>query len=487
MFSKFFLFLTILLINTIYSYIVLPLKLLPKENYISNDSLNTQSDIMSKQFISSYFTELELGTPSQKIPMIIKPKINDYVITSSHPMINSTINYTRNVYELTDNFLKNYSYYDEKLSNSYSLVFCSKRKPYNYENDLDKPIAEQMCISNENFFLYDNIETKKKKEKKHLYFELVQNIKDNVTGILGLNLYDSNNQKSFLNVLKTQNIIENYTWFYDFDSWDSENGKVVLGAYPHYVYKDKYSEKDFLNTDAGVGFYYWEMKFDEIYVENKVDFNQSNEIVDLDSESNLIVGSNEYRKYLLSLIEELIKDNKCMNGIFKGYDELLAFSSDYEYFYCKNDKETKKKLDELISSIYFLSKDLQYTFELTKDQILMENGDYIYINIVFSNSYNWRLGKQISLKYKFVYNAEARKIGFYKKFKDKEKSSSKILIYLLIIFLCIIFCILGVFLGKYLYTQNKKKRANELKDDDYEYMPEGKNEKNKIVPENEND
>ena len=241
-----------------------------------------------------------------------------------------------------------------------------------------------------------------------------------------------------------------------------------------------------ININAGAGFYYWELKFDEIFTENKVNFNESNQYVDLNSESDLIVGSNEFKKYLLTLIEELNKTNKCFNDKFKGYEEINDHYSDYEFFYCKNDKDTKKKLYEIIPSLYFFSKELQYTFELTNDQILLENGDYIYINIVFTFSYKWRLGKQIALKYKFVYNTEGKKIGFYKKYKDKEKSNkySKYLYYLLILGLCIIFGVLGVILGRYLYNQNKKKRANELKDDDYEYFPEEKNNKNEIVPEN---
>ena len=484
MFSKFLLYLNIFLPNIVYSYIVLPLKLLPKENYISLHGKNTPKDIMSKQFISSFFTELEIGDQSQKIPMIIKSKKADYVITSSHPMINSTRNYTEKViYDLSENFVKNYNFYDEKQSASYSLNFCTKRKPY--KEPLDKPLAEEMCISNETFLLFDNIDIKHKKEKKNIYFELVRNIIDNVTGIIGLKLDDADNQVSFMKVLKKSSIIDNYFWFFDFDSWESKTGKLIIGSYPHYIYHDKYSENDYSNTNAGAGFYYWEMKFDEIYTENKVNFNQSNEYVDLNSESDLIVGSNEFKKYLLTLIEELNKTNKCFNDIFKGYEEINEHYSDYEFFYCKNDKDIKKKLYELIPSLFFFSKELQYTFELTNDQILLENGDYIYINIVFTNSYRWILGKQIALKYKFVYDMEGKKIGFYKKYKDKGKSNkySKYLYYLLVIGLCIIFGVLGVILGKYLYNQNKKKRANELKDDDYEYFPEEKNTKNEIVPE----
>ena len=112
-FYKFFISLFIL--NLIHCYIIFNLELLPKENYKTLYELNSPKDIISKELISSYFTEIELGTPFQKIPLIIKPKIADYVITSIHQMSNPKRDYKskKYVYNLSSEFFQNHFFFDE--------------------------------------------------------------------------------------------------------------------------------------------------------------------------------------------------------------------------------------------------------------------------------------------------------------------------------------------------------------------------------------
>ena len=145
-------------------------------------------------------------------------------------------------------------------------------------------------------------------------------------------------------------------------------------------------------------------------------------------------------------------------------------------------------MNNIIPDIYFYSKDLNYDFELKKEQILKENGDYIYIYLIFCHQYNsWYLGKQISLKYQFVFNPDIKNVYFYKEHKKEEKKDNNYL-YLKIIgivILCAIFGVLGVVIGKKIYGM-RKKRANELKDDDYDYFSENKENKiNSIENNNE--
>ena len=90
-------------------------------------------------------------------------------------------------------------------------------------------------------------------------------------------------------------LIENYNWFFDCEKWDSTSGKVVIGALPHEVYPDKYSVEEYYHdTKEGSNNYFWEINFDTIFVKNK-EF--SSETVGLDLESNLNIGSKEYRKF----------------------------------------------------------------------------------------------------------------------------------------------------------------------------------------------
>ena len=195
---------------------------------------------------------------------------------------------------------------------------------------------------------------------------------------------------------------------------------------------------------------------------------------------------NIINKYFSSKIEGLVNDKVCFSDTFKGYDEYMEFFSDYTFYYCKNDEDTKAKLDEFLKTISFYSKALNYYFELSKEQLLKENGDYIYINIVFANHIDrWKLGKQIALKYKFVFNPETKVIGFYNKTngdkKDEGKdgqeqgkgegsgddsgSGSNVLLIVIIIVIVIVVIVVAIVLVK--VFMSKKDNSTEMKDSQY--------------------
>lgn len=303
-----------------------------------------------------------------------------------------------------------------------------------------------------------------KKVENNIYFELAKNSKENITGEIGLEIVDPYNYISFLSILKKRKLINNYFWFFEFDSWDSSKGNLIIGALPHEIYSNKYDPNDLLFTpSADNKNVYYNIYFDEIFIKDQNsdnNFESQNEKVEMNIESNLIIGSYSYKKYLVSILTELFNDNKYFNDTFKGYDERIDFNFNFEFFYCKNENNIKNKLKELISTIYFYSKDLNFTFELNNNQVLKENGDYIFIYIVFSEyTSQWSLGKQIVLKYNIIFNPDIKNIYFYPKFKVSEsKNNNKYQIFKIIgiVVLCIIFCIIGIIFGKFLYGIKKK-------------------------------
>ena len=85
-----------------------------------------------------------------------------------------------------------------------------------------------------------------------------------------------------------------------------------------------------------------------------------------------------------------------------------------------------------------------------------------------------------------MFNPDIKEIGFYstdiniEKNENNEKDSNfkKIFISILVIIgLCIICVIVGVILGKKLYGLKRKKRANEMADDNYKYFSENQKKK----------
>ena len=466
--------------NNINCYIVFNLELLPKDNYQSNYELNSPKDIISKEIISSYFTEIQLGTSFQKIPLIIKPKIADYVITSIHQMENPSRNYTKKfVYNLSPNFLGNHNFFNENLSETFNLDYCRKRSPV---DETEKPLAELACYCNDTILLFTNKDLTEKKIMKEFFLELVRNAKDNITGTIGLNLNDMFNHVSILSLLKKNKLIENYYWFFDFEKWDSNKGKLFLGVLPQEVYENKFSKDDLVSTPgAGRDTYtFYEVEFDEIYFKNSTGGKEiigQSEKAELNLESNVIMGNHYFRSYINNSLNNLIQDDKCFFETFENYYEPLDFKFDYDFFYCKNTKEIKEQLNKIIPDLNFYLKILNYNFELKKEQILKEKGEYLYIYIIFCHQHNsWNLGKPISLKYQFIFNPDIKNVYFYKSLKKEEDENNYLVLKIIgVIALCIIFGVLGVILGKKIYGI-RKKRVNELKDDDFEYFSEQKND-----------
>ena len=63
----------------------MPIHKMKKENYKSLYAPNSLKDRIYTEHCNPFFTKLEIGTPPQKIPVIVKYKTKDYVITSVHP------------------------------------------------------------------------------------------------------------------------------------------------------------------------------------------------------------------------------------------------------------------------------------------------------------------------------------------------------------------------------------------------------------------
>ena len=120
---KFFLTIIFLtkIIDIVFNYLVLPIFTMKKENYKSLYDQNSVQDRIYSEHCIPFFTELIIGTPPQKIPLLIKLKTNDYVIASVHPSEKNISDYYANktLYDFSENFLKNYKFFDENKRERY--------------------------------------------------------------------------------------------------------------------------------------------------------------------------------------------------------------------------------------------------------------------------------------------------------------------------------------------------------------------------------
>ena len=467
--------------NYISSYITLPLYTLNNENIISPYFPNSIEDIIFGEYVSPFYTVIEIGSPPQKIPLLIELKTNDFVITSVHKMEGNHSEFYSNktLYNFNEIFNK-YNFFNEKNSLSFFSEICKKREIYYKYEEYETAVSEETCPAKDVLYLYQNLDMKKNIKINKANFDLVKNIKDNITGVLGLHLLENKRTpRCFLSFLEKNNITNNFNFFFDFGNPKEKNGKLIIGAFLDELYGNDYKRDDLYYSTAIKGFYFYNIRFNKIYVENNntLIYNLENKDSELDFQHDLIIADLEYKKILISYIEDLIKEKKCFSSDFTGLEDFYgANHENISFFYCENNGNITDELKKRILPIKLFANEFNnYTFEITPEDILLTKGKYILIKIVFPEfNYKWTLGKPFSLKYKFIFNPQIKQIGFYVKSEDnnqnKENNFWKYFLYiLLIIVLIAIFVVLGIILGKKIYGLKRKKRANEM-DDDYEYF-----------------
>ena len=277
-------------INYLYCNIVLPLDTLPRENFKLIYDINSPEDIIDKENRISFFTTYEIGLPLQKVPLIIKPKTNFYVITSIYPFPNTTITDDFKKFNFSKKFFETYDFYNETKSKSCKINWCRESEYY---------IAEECCSVNDTIIYYQNIKMTKK-INININFEMMRNVEDNITGEIGLNIYDALGRfyNTFLGILKMNELIKNYNWYFDFDSWDNQKGRLVIGSLPHEDYPDLYSEKDLFYTKSNQlsRSTFMEMKFDKVYIINDDKTINFNTDVELRYDSKIIIADYKYKK-----------------------------------------------------------------------------------------------------------------------------------------------------------------------------------------------
>ena len=181
----------------------------------------------------------------------------------------------------------------------------------------------------------------------------------------------------------------------------------------------------------------------------------------------------------------LIENKNFFNDTFKPYDNLY---STYRFYYF--DITLKENVYKLIPSIKFFSNALNYTFEITKDELFIIKENYIYLKILFpiTKQQDYFIqGRSFILKYPFVFNPDLKQIGFYKRIINKKKNFNywKLIKVIIIIIACILLIIIGIKIGKHLYGIKRKKRAMEL-NEEYEYN-QSENTKINLIKDKNND
>ena len=163
---------------------------------------------------------------------------------------------------------------------------------------------------------------------------------------------------------------------------------------------------------------------------------------------------------------------------------------------CDKTKIKKEEFKEFFPTLYFHNVNLNYEFILDYNDLFIENDGTIYFTLISRNEIlnNWRFGHIFLKKYFLIFNRDKKSIGYYVHIKNDDPSDDKkeegggkkistgIIILIVAIVLLIIEGIAAfVCIKKCNYCSNRKKRANELLDDNFEYSTVNGQEKDEKI------
>ena len=294
-----------------------------------------------------------------------------------------------------------------------------------------------------------------------------------------------------LKQLKQNNLIDSYKITMNYSS-DNE-GYFYIGNFPHEYDQSNFKEFQLISTYAipRASFCQFRILMEDVYsmVNETKKFVISYKEVFFHLELGLIECPVDYFNFIKNVF---FKDY--LNKSICSLEYMTKNLNNYYMITCEDDISFDLKS---FPGINFYHSELNKTFVLDYNDLFHhENNKYYFLIIysTFSGSY-WKLGKPFLKKYQITLDLDSKLIYFYDSFKKYNKENNDKIedgdLYtinlkeiLLITLCCFLFVILFVVLIKGI-KKSRKKRANELKDDEYDYTGSDNintdNESNKII------
>ena len=394
--------------------------------------------IINKMSVSHIYTEIEVGTPGQKITM--QMSMNDYcyfIVDKNCVKQNTAL-----------------SYFDPSKSTTF---FSSQIK----RAIILQPFQEMMEVKDVLELECGEID---------IEFPLVTKINKEVSGFIGLKLYDKYDLEfgkyNFIELLKNNSLISDSSFVFHYIT-DNE-GELIIGEMPD-VYNSSLSKNAFKSVyvspiEDSIS---WRMNFDDVYIDGENSLGSYGGFFDINYP--LIKGVGKYREHLLSrFFQQRINSKDCfeVESVF------------YFHYYCKRNVDISD-----VGNLILLNKELNASFILRPKDLfyLPENSDFIFFYVTFDNGAEnygefWRIGEPFLRKYELVFNHNSKRIGIYDTLLKNLSSGSNFSNTITIIILLLIIVGLLFFVG-FLYKTHilkKKMKANELEDSFYYQTKEDK-------------
>ena len=480
----------LLLIHEISTIIFLPFEISGLNNTEQNYSINT---LINDIFYRDLYTILNIGTPATEVLTLIRPD-NQTIFLNKNDCERKKMKFFDNKINLYKNKIFNY-----KKSSSFTTITTIdpdfNTKEYNYLVKDSISFYDISCLNN-------TFNCKSRINFEEFSFILERKYSTESCARLGIG-YSKNTQLHIINQLKKQKEFTKYLMTIKF--LPNLKGHLIFGGYPHeYENNEIYNPNNLIKIYTGSKgnvFLPWSLGFYLAYfmIDNNDIIIQKYVLCYLVFNFGLIKATEKYKEFILKYyFQELIDKNICKmeitdKTIFDGKASSINSNGIFTMFTCDK-KLFKKNYINKFPSLKLFNQGFNYTFELTYKELFMEVNNKYYFLVIFSddNSYHWIFGIPFLQKYEFVFNYDEYTIGFYQnyleikeKIEDSKKIDNKKSNYVtkknIKIFFEICFCVIlvgiGYYIGKKIHEQ-RKKRANELRDDNYEYYSENNNYKN---------
>ena len=392
----------------IFSYIKIPFKI---------SEIESIEDI----FYTEYNTELNMGTPRQKIICDISFTSNHFLIPSNK-INNRLFNNNNSKTFKFDNQKKEIFYYSNiQLSGFYS------NDSFTFLNEKNETISETFS-----FLFLENAPLEFKKK----------------TGIISLRPKNYFSKSNLIYDLKSKNLINSYEFFLYYKN--KTNGYLIIGAFPHEIISNyTINQLNTINSEIFKSKLQWFIYIDNIYYEN---YNIKGGII-LSLNLKGLVSDYDFEVY----INKTFFNKYFENGICKTKIIILEKYYQYLIYFC--DKKISLKN---FKTINFYSKLLNYTFSFDSNDLFKEFNNKLYFKIIFdmrknSKQNNWIMGELFLKKYQYSLNLDKGTFSIY----IKEKNKSNLFVILTILLLVIIMALILIFYFKIILNK-KKLKAEEL-------------------------
>ena len=453
------LILTLIIIKLCCTMIVFPFKTAKEDSTWDIESSSIEYN--TTHFVNDYwsqpaYTTIKIGSVPQEVKVILTYNDCGFKIGQSNNCLNS------------DKYM---SHYNRNLSSDFNYTDLYNKTIYEFKYNGRS--------AKDSIYAYTDLEMKNLKKFNDIGFYLGTDTNDLICGIIG---FKNDKYKSICDEInnifqsfKLREIINSNDWFIKYTSKDE--GLLIFGPEMEKIYPNFDINKFFItNSEVKPGDHSWTVVIDKIYSGDKNEtVNKKAVKAEINNDFGLLEGNEEYYLNItLNYFRDYIKKRICtLDYVDVSYYRYLALGCDKDKFGI----EDMKKFPVLKLVLVCFESEFTFTYE----DLFTETEHKYFFNVIFNVFISQRfvLGKVFLRKYPILINFDNQTVGYYNAGFETESIDDNISRYYLtksfilflifiIIALIIIAAVIFYFIGKNL-NRLKKRRANELADDDYDY------------------